>query len=121
MAGWPNDSDVRERYNRSHPSYKIIRDAIQDGYHLIASCIGESGKPRPCWRLSFSRAGGILLQNLSEMSPLLVHKAAVEILKVLRKKNESELDPVSRVTGIPGWYWILGIKCSDTTGVGLVI
>ena len=30
------------------------------------------------------------------------------------------LDPVSRVTGIPGWYWILGIKCSDTTGVGLV-
>ena len=31
-----------------------------------------------------------------------------------------ELDPVSRVTGIPGWYWILGIKCSDTMGVGLV-
>ena len=31
-----------------------------------------------------------------------------------------KLDPVSRVTGIPGWYWILGIKCSDTTGVGLV-
>ena len=31
-----------------------------------------------------------------------------------------ELDPVSRVTGIPGWYWILGIKCSDTTGVRLV-
>ena len=30
-----------------------------------------------------------------------------------------KLDPVSRVTGIPGWYWILGIKCSDTTGVGL--
>ena len=30
------------------------------------------------------------------------------------------LDPVSRVPGIPGWYWILGIKCSDTTGVGLV-
>ena len=91
MAGWPKDSDVRERYKRSHPSYKIIGDAIQDGYHLIASCIGESGKPRPCWRISFSRAGGILLQNLSEMSPLLVHKAAVEILKVLRKENESEL------------------------------
>ena len=32
----------------------------------------------------------------------------------------TKLDPVSRVTGIPGWYWILGIKCSDTTGVGLV-
>ena len=31
-----------------------------------------------------------------------------------------KLDPVSRVTGIPGWYWIFGIKCSDTTGVGLV-
>ena len=31
-----------------------------------------------------------------------------------------KLDPVSRVTGIPGWYWILGIKCSDTTGVRLV-
>ena len=35
-------------------------------------------------------------------------------------ENNKELDPVSRVTGIPGWYWILGIKCSDTTGVGLV-
>ena len=33
---------------------------------------------------------------------------------------QKKLDPVSRVTGIPGWYWILGIKCSDTTGVGLV-
>ena len=31
-----------------------------------------------------------------------------------------KLDPVSRVTGIPGWYWILGIKCSDTTGVVLL-
>ena len=31
-----------------------------------------------------------------------------------------ELDPVSGVTGIPGWYWIRGIKCSDTTRVGLV-
>ena len=30
------------------------------------------------------------------------------------------LYPVSRVTGIPGWYWILGIKCCDTTGVGLL-
>ena len=27
---------------------------------------------------------------------------------------------LDRVTGIPGWYWILGIKRSDTTGVGLV-
>ena len=31
-----------------------------------------------------------------------------------------KLDPVSRVTGIPGWYWILGIKCSGTADVGLV-
>ena len=31
-----------------------------------------------------------------------------------------KLDPVSRVTGIPGWYWIRGIKCSDTMRVGLV-
>ena len=38
---------------------------------------------------------------------------------VFRLINE-EGYPVSRVTGIPGWYWILGIKCSDTTGVGLV-
>ena len=38
----------------------------------------------------------------------------------LFKVNSSELDPMSRVTGIPGWYWILGIKCSDTKGVGLV-
>ena len=39
-----------------------------------------------------------------------------KVCSTLQKK----LDPVSRVTGIPGWYWILGIKCSDTTGVGLV-
>ena len=31
-----------------------------------------------------------------------------------------KLDLLSRVTGIPGWYWILEIKCNDTTGVGLV-
>ena len=27
---------------------------------------------------------------------------------------------MSRVTEIPGWYWILGIKRSGTAGVGLV-
>ena len=27
--------------------------------------------------------------------------------------REKKQDPVSRVTGIPGWYWVLGIKCSD--------
>ena len=37
------------------------------------------------------------------------------------KRGVKELDLVSRVTGIPGWYWILGIKCGDTTGVGLTI
>ena len=39
---------------------------------------------------------------------------------MLKCSSYLQLDPVSRVTGIPGWYWILGIKCSDTTGVGLV-
>ena len=39
---------------------------------------------------------------------------------ILRDLFKIQLDPVSRVTGIPRWYWILGIKCSDTTGVGLV-
>ena len=34
--------------------------------------------------------------------------------------KKKELDPVTRVTGIPGWYWIRGVKCSDTTRVGLV-
>ena len=90
MAGWPKDSNVIERYNRYHPSYEMIQEATQAGYHLIASCIGESGKPRPCWRLSFSTAEGILLRHLGENSAL-VHKAAVKILKVVRKKNESDL------------------------------
>ena len=90
MAGWPKDSNVIERYNRYHPSYEMIQEATQAGYHLIASCIGESGKPRPCWRLSFSTAEGILLRHLGENSALF-HKAAVKILKVVRKKNESDL------------------------------
>ena len=41
-------------------------------------------------------------------------------LQFLFAALHGQLDPVSRVTGIPGWYWILGIKCNDTTGVGLV-
>ena len=90
MAGWPKDSNVIERYNRYHPSYEMIQEATQAGYHLIASCIGESGKLRPCWRLSFSKAEGILLGHLGENSAL-IHKAAVKILKVVRKKNESDL------------------------------
>ena len=34
--------------------------------------------------------------------------------------SDVKLDPVSRVTGIPGWYWILESKCSYTTSVRLV-
>lgn len=90
VGGWPKDSNVKDRCNRGHPGYDIIQQATQAGYHLVASCIGESGKPRPCWRLSFSRAEGILLRQLCKTSTL-VHKAAVKILKVVRKKNESEL------------------------------
>ena len=37
-----------------------------------------------------------------------------------KEQSFLKLDPVSRVTGIPGWYWNLGIKCNDTTCVGLV-
>lgn len=90
VNGWPKDSNVKDRCDRFHPGYEMIRKATQGGYHLIASCIGEAGKPRPCWRLSFSRAEGILLKQLFENSSL-VHKTAVKILKVVRKKNESEL------------------------------
>ena len=38
----------------------------------------------------------------------------------LSSETGKKLLPVSRVTAIPGWYWILGIECSDTTGVRLV-
>ena len=90
VNGWPKDSNVKDRCDRFHSGYEMIRKATQGGYHLIASCIGEAGKPRPCWRLSFSSAEGILLKQLFENSSL-VHKTAVKILKVVRKKNESEL------------------------------
>lgn len=90
VDGWPKDSNFNHRCKRSHPGYDVIEEATQTGYHLIASCIGESGLPRPCWRLSFSKAEGILLKHICKNSEL-VHKAAVKILKVVRKKNESEL------------------------------
>ena len=90
MGGWPKDSKLNDRCRRCHPGYEIIQEVTQAGYHLIASCIGEAGKPRPCWRLSFSRAEGILLKQLCRNSNL-VHKAAVKILKVARRKNESQL------------------------------
>ena len=60
----------------------------------------------------------LFLENF-EMEKCLLFTAILELnraARVLYKK----LDPVSRVTGILGWYWILGIKCSDITGVGLV-
>lgn len=90
MNGWPNDSKLNDRCNRSHPGYVAIEEATQAGYHLITSCIGESGAHRPCWRLSFSKAEGILLSLICKNSAL-VHKEAVKILKMVRKKNESEL------------------------------
>ena len=48
------------------------------------------------------------------------YKLKVHLIIITASMLEFQLDPVSRVTGIPGWYWILGIKCSDTTGVRLV-
>ena len=90
VSGWPKDSNLKDRCNRGHTGYEMIEEATQAGYHLIASCIGEAGKPRPSWRLSFSRAEGILLGQLCKNSAL-VHKAAVKILKVVRRRNESEL------------------------------
>ena len=43
------------------------------------------------------------------------YKLKVHLIIITASMLEFQLDPVSRVTGIPGWYWILGIKCSDTT------
>lgn len=90
MPGWPESSDVRNRVERGHPGYKAIREASRVGHHLVASTIGESGKRRPCWRLSFSAAEGILLKHICK-SPKPIHKMTVKFLKVLRKKNEEDL------------------------------
>ena len=90
VDGWPNGSNFHDRCDRGHPGYNAIEEATQGGYHLVASCIGESGAHRPCWRLSFSNAEGILLKHICNNSAL-VHKAALKILKVVRKKNEHEL------------------------------
>ena len=57
-GGWPTASDIRKRFDRAHPGYDAFKEAVRKGYHLVASTIGESGKPRPCWRLSFSVAEG---------------------------------------------------------------
>ena len=90
MAGWPSASDIRERVKRGHPGYKAFRKAIGEGYHLVASTIDESGKPQPCWRLSFSVAEGIVLKSICK-DPRLIHKMVLKVLKVLRKKNEDDL------------------------------
>lgn len=90
VGGWPKDSDLHTRFNRSHPGFEVINEVTEMGYHLIASCIGESGARRPCWRLSFSKAEGVLLKHVCRNSTLM-HKATVKILKVVRKNNESTL------------------------------
>lgn len=87
---WPPASDIRRRLNRGHPGYEVFEEAVRSGYHLVASTIGESGKPRPCWRLSFSVAEGIVLKSIFK-NPRLVHKATLKVLKVLRKKHEKDL------------------------------
>ena len=90
VGGWQKDSDLQTRFNRSHPEFEVMNKVTKMGYHLIASSIGESGAPRPCWRLSFSKAEGVLLKHICRNSTLM-HKATVKILKVVRKNNESTL------------------------------
>ena len=68
VGGWPKDSDLQTRFNRSHPGFEVINEVTKVGYHLIASCIGESGAPRRCWRLSFSKAEGVLLKHVCRNS-----------------------------------------------------
>ena len=90
MSGWPDASDISTRVNRGHPGYEAFRKAVSEGYHLVASTIGESGKHRPCWRLPFSIPEGVILKHIFK-SPNLVHKATLKVLKVLRKENEDSL------------------------------
>ncbi|KAL9979676.1 hypothetical protein ACROYT_G017376 [Oculina patagonica] len=90
LTGWPAASDIRVRLDRGHPGYEVFKKAVREGYHLVASTIGESGEPRPCWRLSFSVAEGIVLKSVCE-NPRLIHKVALKVLKVLRKEHEEDL------------------------------
>ena len=90
MSGWPDTSDIRERVSRSHPGYEAFREAVAKGYHLVASTIGESGKPRPCWRLSFSIPEGVILKHICK-NPNLINRVTLKVLKVLRKENEDFL------------------------------
>ena len=89
-SGWPAASDIRTRLDRANPGYDAFKEAVRKGYHLVASTIGESGKPRPCWRLSFSVAEGIVLKSICQ-NPRLIHKTTLKVLKVLRKKHEDGL------------------------------
>ena len=90
ISEWPDDSDIRKRVKKEHPGYEVFQKAVQEGHHLVASTIGESGKPRPCWRLSFSVAEGIILKRICK-DPKLMHNVALKVLKVLRKKFEEYL------------------------------
>ena len=90
MSGWPDASDIKERVSRGHPGYEAFREAVAEGYHLVASTIGESGKPRPCWRLSFSIPEGVILKHICK-NPNLINRVTLKVLKVLRKENEDFL------------------------------
>ena len=90
MSGWPDASDLLERVSTDHPGYEAFQKAVAKGYHLVASTIGESGKPRPCWRLSFSIPEGVILKHICK-NPNLIHRRTLKVLKVLRKENEDFL------------------------------
>lgn len=98
MPGWPDASDIEKRVTRDDPRYEVIRKAMRAGHHLVASTIGESGKKRPCWRLSFSAAEGIILKEICK-DPKLTHRKTLKVLKVLRKKNENDLCLLERSDG----------------------
>ena len=98
MSGWPDASNIQKRVKRGHPGYEVFRRAIQEGHHLVASTIGESGKPRPCWRLSFSVAEGIILKSICK-DPKRMHKVVLKVLKVLRKEFEEFLCLFERPDG----------------------
>ena len=89
-SGWPIASDIGRRVGKAHPGYDFFKEARRAGYHLVASKIGESGRPRPCWRLSFSVSEGIVLEKICQ-NPRLIHTKTLKVLKVLRKKHEHAL------------------------------
>ncbi|XP_068759351.1 cyclic GMP-AMP synthase-like receptor [Montipora capricornis] len=90
MSGWPAASDICQRVDNGHPGYDLFQKAVRAGHHLVASTIGESGKHRPCWRLSFSIPEGIVLNGIFKNAES-ASNAALKALKVLRKKHESRL------------------------------